>query len=43
MGTSVVTEEYIDTEVLTHRDVSGDGGVTGVYRYRSVDSWGCQW
>ena len=36
----MVTEEYIDTEVLTHRDVSGDGGV---YRYRSVDSQGRQW
>ena len=27
MGMSVVMEEYIDKEVLTHRDVSGDGGV----------------
>ena len=36
----MVMEEYIDTEVLTHGDVSGDGGV---YRYRSVDSWGRQW
>ena len=34
-----MTEEYIDTEVLTHRNVSGDG----VYRYRSVDSRGRQW
>ena len=35
----MVTEEYIDKEVLTHGDVSGDR----VYRYRSVDSQGCQW
>ena len=35
----MVTEEYIDTEVLTHGDVSDDG----VDRYRSVDSRGRQW
>ena len=36
----MVMKEYIDKEVLTHVDVSGDGGV---YRYRSVDSRGRQW